>query len=234
MPGGWYIGTTVVLYVITPIVFNALKKFKSKTVFLILTSVLSVGIWAIFYIFLGKRFDISKGFTKHIFFVQYPCYLSGIILYEIVNRKEAKSKHSVFIFVAGLILTVVSLGLYYIPYFYGYYLSIWSMSAGICMVVYYCALAENNMKFFDSIIGKTVIAFGKKSYNIYLTHAFVVYIFIFAVEKVVNRVGFSIKNTIGFLIFIPIVILLSYLLGNLFGKVVNLFNKLWSKLPFGF
>lgn len=230
MPGGWYIGTTALLYAVTPLIFKSLNKAKNKVVFFLLSSTVSVAVWAILYFLLIKWFNIPKGFSEHIFFVQYPCYLSGIILYKIIKSKQYKSKPHILIFIIGILASVIALAFFYIPYFWGYYTSIWFMSFGMCLVLYYSANRENDTYFFDSIFARIIIAFGKKSYSIYLTHSFIVYIFVFAVEKFTIRLGFSIKNILGFLILLPITIALSYLLGHLFSVAVNLFNKLKSKI----
>ena len=81
MPGGWYIGATVILYFITPFVLFCLRRFKSQRLFFVLSSIIDMLIWLVLYYVLRDFWARGEGYHYFVFLVHYPSYLLGIIIY---------------------------------------------------------------------------------------------------------------------------------------------------------
>ncbi len=74
--------------------------------------------------------------------------------------------------------------------------------------------------------GDLLASFGKNSYGIYLLHAFYAWTLISVIEKLLNYQSLSVKNPLGFIIMLPIVLALSYFTGVMFNKLIKKVTKL--------
>lgn len=169
--GGWYIGTTVVLYLLFPILNKVIILLYNKNkyfawILLGTLSVITLGVWCVVDLVL-KRGDFigNNHFLYFSFITQLPCFILGMILYcekenhTFVTRKFEKLQL--------LIYTLATVGLFFSKWKYSF--SVVPMVAGL--TCYYILKMLLNKKVFG-IIGKSIIKIGKKSYYIYLIHIY--------------------------------------------------------------
>lgn len=93
MPGGWFIGTLVILYLLTPFVIDLMNKKNTRMIFII-TSSISIMLLVVIKLLFNQTF-IHNGFGYFLFLNHYPSYCLGIMLFyelknKLLNEKERK------------------------------------------------------------------------------------------------------------------------------------------------
>lgn len=219
MLGGWYIGTTAILYLITPLVLLYLNKSNNRKLFFIVTSIIGMIVWFILLELFGERF-LYNGFSYFFFLVHYPEYLLGIMLFLDINEDKLNKKQVKSCLPIGIIVFVTALSLFFSGLPFSDIISAWATAMATYLVLYYLIVTEATRN--GTIIGNILASYGKNSYGIFLLHGFFTWPFIGLTEKIANYFSFSIKNVPGFIIMIPIVLLLCYCLGLVFNKVIRI------------
>lgn len=225
MPGGWYIGTTAILYLLTPAIFNAFTNSKNKNTFFCFSSAISLIIWTILFLIFKSSFVNEEGFGYFIFLIHYPSYLLGFILYNKLNNisKNIENK-SVFF---ALFLFVLSYVSFYSNIAMLKLFSSWLTALSTYYILSYLIRNENNIG--NNLALSTIEKFGRNSYYIYLIHAFFVWTFPTLILYLNNKSNFRLNELIIFVILYPIVLLLSYLAGKLFAVIVKKILYIWRR-----
>ena len=226
IPGGCYIGATVILYALTPMILAAIRKFKNRKLFFAVSSCAGMLVWTI--LFRIFKNDFSKdGFSYFIFLVHYPNYLLGIMLYLDLSESMLTTEQIKRCLPLGLMAYAVAVVLFYSPIPYGNMFSAWMTALATYLVLYYLLSNEKNYK--PSLITKVLSAFGRNSYCIYLLHVFCVWTFVPLLGDVLGRIDINFYTIPWFIIMIPVVLALSYLTGYLFRIIVRNVTKLLFK-----
>lgn len=218
MPGGWYIGTTVILYALTPLILAALKKTKNRIVFFVSSSFLGMLIWLVFALTINGWFE--GGFGYFFFTVHYPEYLLGILLFCFLSEKKLKEKQIKLFLPLGIISFAIAYVLFYAPISFAGYPSAWMTALGTFFVLYFLIFRETTEKS-CSWFEKVLIGFGRNSYCIYLLHGFFAWTFIQILGKVFNKLGLDIHTYFWLFALIPVVLVLSYFSGMIFSKIIK-------------
>lgn len=232
VPGGWYIGTTVILYMLTPFILWLLKKTRHRGLFFVISSMIDMAIWFVLANTLQEFWGMGDGYTYFVFFVHYPSFLLGMLLYESVLRKEQSRKVAIRFLILGVFTLVIAVFFFYAGYYgislpYGNILSSWATALYAYLFLKYLICKEKQSEEKSNFCSRFVCDFGQKSYGIFLLHAFYVWPFIKMVEQGFNYIGKSIINIWGFLTMIPIVIVFCYLTGIAFSYIDNKIKKAW-------
>ena len=219
MPGGWYIGTTVILYILTPLILKGLSYAKSKRCFFIISSVIGMLFWfGLFFTFQNGFFD--NGFGYFFFLVHYPEYLLGIMLYNDISnsilRKEQINR-SLFFGIGSYIIAII---LFYSGLPYMSIPSAWMTALATYLVLYY--MISNEKPNEQKLIGRVLSNIGRHSYYIYLLHCFFAYCFVKLSIIGLEKIG--ITQTVIFIALIPFTLALSYIAGLVFHRIVNKIN----------
>ena len=221
MPGGWYIGTTVILYALTPIILKNINKWKNRKMFFIGSSIIGMLLWGILSFIFKDSFSYN-GFDYYFFLVHYPEYLLGIILYYDLSELVLSDKEVKRCLPLGIVFLTISIVLFYYPIRFLSFVSAWTTAIAAYWVLYYMLSneKEGNMTGIWSILEK----YGRNSYCIYLLHAFFAYPFVQACVKICDKMG--IPTIIPFIILIPLSLILSYIAGLVLNKVVGKVSNL--------
>lgn len=231
MPGGWYIGTTAILYALTPLFLLVMSRFKNKKVFFVITSFTGMVIWAVFYILFKKAF-INESFSYYFFLVHYPEYLLGIMLYLDLSESLLKEKQVRLCMPLGVLIFAIAYLLFYLPVPFGNIFSAWMTALATYLILYHLISKEltfNKVEKRQSLLGKILSGFGKNSYCIFLLHAFCAWTFVQFLEKILGKMGINIRNYCCFFVLIPVVLMLAYFIGYLFNKIVHSMTKIVFK-----
>lgn len=220
--GGWYVGATALLYLLTPFILWANRIFRSRRLFFVISSVLVVAIWAVLYI----RFNLIGYFS---FAFHYPEYLLGVMLYFDLSESVLNYKQIKACLPLGLIVFACAYCIFYIDFSLNYYLSAWMTGLATYLVLYYMISNEANRNK-NNLLRKVLASFGENSYCIFLLHAFYAWTLIQAVNIIAKRFGIDIHNYFCLFAFMPIVLALSYYSGAVMRNCVrkitkNLFKK---------
>lgn len=223
MVGGWYIGTTAILYFITPLIVFFLNTCKNRNLFFSVSSIAAIIIWQLFQLFLGEPFTANE-FSFFFFLPRYPEYLLGIVLFLNLNDEQLSKNKAMTCLLAGLAAFALSYRVFYsaTPLI----ISDWLTALATYLTLYYFISTEAKRS--ETIIETVLTAFGRNSYGIFLLHGFWIY-FINIADKIVKYVGLSVRNIPGFVTMIPVVLFLSYFSGFVF----NMITKKITRIIFG-
>ena len=218
MPGGWYIGTTAVLYAITPLVLILMSKIKNKRIYFVLSSVIGMIFFTILYLVFKDEF-ISNGFAYFFFTVHYPDYLLGIMLYYDLKENILNELQIKICLPIGVVIFAIAYALSYCDISFSSIPSAWATALGTYLVLYY--FISNESEYPKTKVGTVLASYGKNSYGIFLLHTFWAWQFISYTEKIANHFGFSIYNIPCFIVMIPIVLIGAYYTGIVFNKIIK-------------
>lgn len=210
--GGWFIGTLVILYVLFPFFYNLYTKTKYGSYLPIVVFVICFCMLS--YINLqNTEFVVHKGSFLYFSFVnQLPSFLVGFYIYEWYKRGKLKDKLSI---VKGGLLLVASFCLFKnaTPTANIIYPFLFSIAF---YYIYRSTPIHSNASCGQKVI-KGIVMFGKISYGIYLTHAYLA----FEVSSMVISY-IQIPEYVLYVIWLPVLYMLSYITGLFYTKVVDL------------
>lgn len=213
--GGWYIGTTVILYIISPLVVYKMRN-KNRYIFATISCISGMLVWLI--LFCNWKEFSNEWFSNFYFLVHYPEYLLGVILFQNVKRNKFKICRNYIRGVLGFILIFFSVLLFYTDFGGNYILSAWSISIGTYFLISIGLIKKSSYK---KMKWKLLILFGKKSYYLYLVHAFVVWTFMGGIIRIFKHWSINVVSPLCMILFIPIVLTITYILGIGFEKFMK-------------
>lgn len=234
MPGGWYIGTTMILYAFSPIIVFLFSKYPPVKV-CVFTSVLSIlsvmGLTYVAYRINPQYVSIAvsnNSFGYFSFLTQYPAFSMGVLLYY--SSRYNKRGSSVAEFIIGCILMIGSALLFFNPFFLFSYTFCASLVGLSSYFILKAMIAfENKGIILKGIVAKLMILFGRDSLFVFLVHAFFAWPFVSVVKKVLSIVGVNGDSYIVFVLLFPVVLFLSYFSGIILKRAVNyLVSKAWT------
>lgn len=222
--GGWYIGTTVLLYLLHPFLFNIYKKSMEKCgkyLKVLFPSLLFCICFPVLNVISLNLPDAIENNTFWYFNVinQLTCYSLGFILYDFWKNDEFDKVHIPWI-KCGLALLIGAVVFY----------SNWGVAPllipllfGIVSVYLMIALMKSNMLSLQKLVGEKLNKIGKLSFSLYLTHLFVVWYFTRAIKYVLSR--FIISEVLMFFIILPIATVCCYFAAILFNRIVGMIES---------
>ena len=222
--GGWFVGTLVIFYVLTPLLFYFYQKLNKITLIIpAITFVLSAA-FLIGLSFIDKKFTCwNNSFYYFSFVNQLPCFLLGFSLCDLYLKDKIDTiSHPV---TKGILLATISIVLFYIGYWrynnivYAIVPFIWTLS------VFYlsCVLIKMEINT-NSQINKTIIKFGEIDFAIMLIHPFIV----FDLFKVLLYYS-NWSHTVLFFICIPVGYTMIYFVSALYKTIIDKFTALIFK-----
>ncbi len=222
MLGGWYIGATMILYILTPFILKAMRAFSSRLLFFLVSVGAVTAIWFAFRFTLVALFTSEFGY--YIFLVHYPEYLLGIMLYY-TFKEERSARSSQLYLILGVLLMVLAVIIFFMRFELKYIASAWLTALSAYCCLYFMMTYEKTHK--DTFSCKALEAFGKDSYYIFLIHGFIVWPFAEVFMRILEGVG--VPEVFEFCILIPVVVFFSYATGRILKAIVNGIMQLISK-----
>lgn len=235
MPGGWYIGTSMLLYLIAPIIYFLFKKFKDKKIYVcLITSVLSILSIITLAIIAGKinpdyftKLTANNSFGYFSILTQFPCFCLGILLYN--EYKEKKIKNNVIKnLILGSIILILGIYLFLNPitkYSFIFCATIVGLASYFILKSMIAFEEKHEYKHLNIIK-----AFGQKSLYIFLPHAFFAYTFTKYFKKLLYRLGIVNESYIEYFFVMIMVVVLSYISGIILEKIVNKILEIIDKI----
>lgn len=238
MPGGWYIGTIMVLYVATPLLFYLLA--TAQTVRQKRGRCLCVSM-AAFLLLIGISVSVpgdpqmvmgNNSFWYFSPLTQIPCYLLGMLLFfETRDNAAVDKKENVRKGVLAFVWMVVAVILFFNPViWYSYILD--ASLVGVATFFGLQWIMKKEKGWLYKMIAAPLKSIGRKTLYIYLVHTYFAWIFVEWFQKETLRIGLDSDNYVGFFLLIPVVILASYIFGELVQRTVarlsSCFEKKWQ------
>lgn len=223
--GGWYVGTTVILYALFPLLYKLYFAGKSKLwkkYRAVLFSVCVFFVSAAIVLLAGQLHPalICKNDTYiyYSFINQLTPFALGIVLFDICGRS-----HSTKIDLPCSVLLWGAAGVLFFSAFSCSFVLCPSVVALAFVLLFRWVLqhkkAADSICKNSGIVIRAIRGLGSISYPIYLTHPFIVY----GIPLVGLRFLLPIYNDdfLWYLILLPVMFLMSYLAGRIFGKCIS-------------
>jgi peptidoglycan/LPS O-acetylase OafA/YrhL len=214
VPGGWSIAVEMTFYLFVPYLFLRLSSIKSTLIALILSMIFSriISI-ATFFILVpyypeSQQYLVSS-FVFLWFFSQLPIFISGILLYHIINKYPHCDKRTAFFILLASLLLLTSLSTvqtfgYLLPKHFLY---------GLAFIPFTLSLHYSPQILF---INRFTMLFGKLSFSMYLVHFMVI-----DTMKILFNDGFFLDGNTGFIMAFILVLILSVCISYITYKTIE-------------
>lgn len=239
-PGGWYIGTTVLLYAIFPLLVTLFEKLYAHSnriivvlpaVFLALNCLL---LWWITKLSHGGLYPSNNSFLYYFFTNQLPCFSLGILLY-FQEKGQFSRRCPLAVSIPLTVVTgVVCVCLYLKPeqdYIYTVLPSVAGLSfywLAVCLLhIEHTRKAPPRSKVWRPLtwFGNFLASCGRNSYAMYLVHAFVSWYGMKDLTYFLNLYGIAYNDLALYLIlYIPSVFVI-YVLGLYMGLLLEAIDR---------
>lgn len=221
--GGWYIGTTVVLYWLTPLIYKQMKRIKRHALLVPLIFAVASLILAACISGLGYKWIFNNNeFYYFSFMTQLPSFIIGCILYfdNHPQKREINGGRQRLNILTGILLLVGSAACYWL----GENISVLSflflvMPTLFTFGVYFisrtvemdCAIEKK------TFLHRLIMWFGRNSYYVFLAHPFFVWSMPLVVLMVFQKIGLAVNTTVVYIILLP----LMFAGSAMFGKILK-------------
>lgn len=227
VPGGWYIGTQWILYLVFPLIiflYNRIKiRYKISILIPNVTLIISFFIQFLM-LTITKNTELSKlgSFFHYSFINQLPCFMLGFYLYYnyVLNKFcNISLQKVIFRFLTyGLVATLTFYGLRNIPLVFTIIPYIYSL----CFVNLFIIICKLYDSWSENCFCKFLYKLGKVSYAAYFTN-FIFGMFIpWFIFKMTN---ISVDGTICYFIMVIPIIVGTYFSAKLFNIVIAYMGK---------
>lgn len=231
VPGGWYIGTTVLMYLSFPLMKRLLDAVKMRHAGIsMLLPVLFLIVTVIFwYLIIRSEINYEIGNNTFIYFnvlTQFPCFVIGGVIYTYTERNGVLGKGGSII--RCILLSLTFLGATTIMFYSG-------QDFLFCLVPFFSAaffgcLLLLLIKLIDidgSQLSPTFLKICQKisgvSYEMYLLHTLFAYFIVWYTRKLLQMLGYGLlfDYSVSFIITLLFLIAFSYYSGKALHVIIN-------------
>lgn len=233
-PSGWYIGTTFILYLLFPFIYYLFQKiytFNKKVIitipiiFLLINCFITIGI---FYATSQTLYPYNCSFQYFFFLNHLPAFSIGILLFFIEKEHFSQKCSPIISLLLFGISLILSLYLYIKPDHYFLFMVIPTVvSIATLWLATFLLHIEKKSAFshIQNPITDFVTSCGKYSYEMYLMHGFFSWYGIKALTTYLTQNHIHYNDILLYIILLPITVLLVYLSGRFFSKILSLFHR---------
>lgn len=219
VPGGWFVGTTVLIYLIFPLLNKIMKNnhdkhkiFSSYLLPLICGIVWDLIIGLINYLQTGSLFLKNNSFWYFSVINQLPCFLCGVVLFHRTKDKNHRVNSKYIIL--SCVLYVLAFFLFHSSLSIRFYILPFIVTVATSILLEYLLTKDvKGIKFVNIL--------GRESYGIYLIHS----VFAYQLSAVVKKL-LALNNII---IFVPMyfaIVLISLHAGKCINNMCIKFKTL--------
>lgn len=203
VPGGWFIGTTAIFYLVFPLLIKLLSKVHRKTAYMIPVGV-ALGCFAVGNAY--PKIGENGSFSYYSFIVQSPAIILGILLFFDYKKGMVLNRDNAVKWSFGFAIVTIIL---FHSNFNGAFMLI-PLFSGICFYMLFTLFLKSNGN-------KELVMLGKKSYGMFLTHMF----FAHQMSAILSRFGrkIGVCQTVCFAIAYVITIAGSYYASGMLNKL---------------
>lgn len=236
VPGGWYIGTTILMYLSFPVLKKSIDyiskmSFGKSFMFPCIFVLLSFTTWYCVSIF---ETELEIGNNTFLYFniiTQYPCFVMGAVIYSFIkNHRLPKSKISLIYYgVLSLIFAFATLRLFYtnnlLIFCFVPFLSSCFFGCVLLILIKLIDLEETKL---PNFINNLCAKISGVSYEMYLLHTLFAYFLVWYIRKGCQMIGygFIFDYSVSFVLFLIFTVTGSYYCGKQLKKLLNKFLTL--------
>lgn len=224
--GGWFIGTLVIFYAIFPLLYNWFKNVRTKPVFAFLICftlfILNVSFWYFFDSLEIPGIYYNRTFFFYFSFInQLPSFVLGIYMYSIYESNKEERDPKAYYFFLFLLSFCLLLFFKYSDYEYG------SIYTPYFVGLSFVYLFELTRRLYDKVgvCSKIMMEIGTHSFGMYLLNTFIAW----EAGAVVHKLLGGSNDTLLYLIWLPLAILILYVLSIYYERIINIFSELIFK-----
>ena len=230
VPGGWYIGTTILMYLTFPLLKRALEWMQGRSLCLtaaipLILSLISVATWAFIRENVPNEELGNDTFVYFSIITQYPCFVLGGVVY-VLKRQAKKEPNRAVTTSLAVILGALSIWFFFFSEWQYTFAILPLLAAGCsaCVLVRLIQTEDVNQYTKGVATGcKIASKISRVSYEMYLLHTLFSYFLVWYAHKVVRYLtGFEIFNFTGTMIVSYIVVIIcSYYSAKVMRRVIN-------------
>ena len=209
MAGGWFIGTTALLYMIAPFLYKLLTRMKHSNLIPMISSVITLVIAVTLSNLLhDKTLADNNSFFYFSALTQLPCFILGMFLYIENDHQLLEEKESAGVFhllLLSIVFLIVTAFLFFFDLSkvigsfgsYRFLLCVTTMGYAGYYLLKYLRITGANSKVLEVL--------GQKSYFMYLTHAFFVWTLPIVLEEIFDVQRF-VSPELMYILLLPIML----------------------------
>lgn len=210
VPGGWFIGTIVLFYLIFPLLYKChlkLCKYNNKFSPIFLTVIVTAISFTTQYILMliTDSWNLSRtgSYVYYSILNQIPCLTLGMAIHNLSFKHSCWKKYAVL----SLILLFVTNLLYYILRFHYWIYCFIPLMLGVTFIFFFIGVRN---AYSATELGKTHIAkwmekAGEFSFSAYFTNFIGAFIFPWGIQLILSRIGLTIHPCLLYaILFAPI------------------------------
>ncbi len=221
-PGGWFIGSLWLLYLLHPWIYDLYIRAKKPIVIILAGSCLGVLLtFLVNTIIEGDLQVVNNSFEYFLFSNQLCCYLSGMWLFSNIDRLMRIQKGLITIAVVIALGTTVFV---FYSNFFARYIIVTPLM-GFTSMLGYLLIRKYG---FRTKTSKLIVALGRNSFYIYLVHTIAVWPIARALNKMIGMKGIDNQLVALMLLIIPTIAITTVLAFGL--KVLVDYEKRLLKL----
>lgn len=227
-PGGWFVGTLVLMYLLHPIYDYVFRKAKHHVVLTVMMSIISTIFGVIINYYMHKTVIIQNNtFNYFLFLNEVGCYLLGILLQEIVSQNrivfDSRIEYYTECALTVLILFAV-LAIFYSNINIRY--AVAPLAMGVFTFVFLFVLMKKDH---NNPFSNVLKSLGRNSFYIFLTHTTVVWPIARVMKMIMRRMG-VINDLFLFFIFLLPSALLVWIMSFFLKKICLYEESVLKKL----
>ena len=224
--GGWFVGTLIIFYLLTPLFSYVYQKVSQKGKFILPIAffMLSTLVLTALSIVDERMTCRNNSFFYFSFVNQVSCFLLGFTLRDLYEKKQLDEVSKPLL--KGLIICVLSVVLFFGGYYYltNVAFTIIPFVVGLATVFLSCHFLKKSNSNSQSLWKSIAIKFGELDFVIMLIHPFIVFDLCKIIIHYVNLPHIAL-----FFVLIPIEIVLIYYMSKGYKALINKFTALLFK-----
>lgn len=227
-PGGWYIGTTILMYLTFPLMKRALEWMQSRSLWLtatipLLLSLGTLSVWA----FVRKNLPYAElGNNTFVYFsilTQYPCFVLGGVLY-VLRQETTKEVNIGLAIILAVLFGASAIWLFFSEWQYAFaILPLLAAACSACVLETLMGTVDTLSSYQGSIIHRAAAKISRVSYEMYLLHTLFAYYLIWYAHKAIRHlIGIEIFNySVVMIVSYILVIICSYYSAKVLRRLIN-------------
>lgn len=219
--GGWYIGTTALLYGVFPLIFYLYKRYeKLRIYFPLIFEVIMLAICIPVVVISGnKQLIANNSFLYFNIITQLPCFAWGLLLWFQEKSNDKATSHLKLCGFISALTAILSIFLFFSEWSYKAIFLPFLMGFSAYLFLKILLKREERGNTFTSRFSRILIQFGKKSYYIYLVHGLFVWTMPDFFFLALNKWGITLDHTLLYLLFLLPMVVLSYFAASILERI---------------
>jgi hypothetical protein len=227
--GGWYVGTTVILYALFPLLYkiyftekNAFWKKYRAIIFPLAIFCITFPAIIIAGLIHPALMCSNNSFVYFSFVNQLTPFSLGLVLFDIKNQLRITKKTLLF----SLLALIVSIILFFGEFQYSFVFCPSFVAISFLLLYMWVSTNQNIYNTINegsNCIIRTILKFGANSFSIYLTHSFIVYEFSMVCLKFLHMMHPN--DLVWYIVLLPIEFCLIFIVGYVYNKCIALLQR---------